>query len=403
MHRVHRTMPPALTLALPLVIILVALNLRPILASVGPLLSAIQQDIELSFSVASLLTMLPVLAMGAATFAGFKVARRIGMNAVIGYSLILLAVATAMRFFVSGASLLIASALVAGLGIAMIQAVMPAIIKAHFGARTPLMMGFYVTAIMGGAAFAAAGSPFIAEQAGWRAGLGHWVWLAIAALGCWIWIANKLKVPKASGEEAPNTRFWQNSRAWELAIFFGLATGAYVCVLAWLAPYAVEQGYSDQQAGLLLGFLTSMEVLSGLISPILATRTADRRLVMIVLCLLQVVGFSGLALSPETGLWLWAGMMGLGIGGLFPLSLIVTMDHQDDPVQAGKLTAFVQAIGYLVAGVTPWLAGVIRDSLNSFDTAWLLLAGCCAVCLVQAVRFSPVSYRKAFPVAMAAA
>ena len=95
--------------------------------------------------------------------------------------------------------------------------------------------------------------------------------------------------------------------------------------------------------------------------------------------------------------------MGLGIGGLFPLSLIVTMDHQDDPVQAGKLTAFVQAIGYLVAGVTPWLAGVIRDSLNSFDTAWLLLAGCCAVCLVQAVRFSPVSYRKAFPVAMAAA
>jgi CP family cyanate transporter-like MFS transporter len=40
-------------------IVLVALNLRPSMAAVGPLLSAIRDDIALSFSQASLLTMLP--------------------------------------------------------------------------------------------------------------------------------------------------------------------------------------------------------------------------------------------------------------------------------------------------------------------------------------------------------
>ncbi len=56
--------------------ILIGLNLRPILASVGPLLPSIQEDISLSFTLASMLTLLPVLAMGLGCFAGFSIAKR---------------------------------------------------------------------------------------------------------------------------------------------------------------------------------------------------------------------------------------------------------------------------------------------------------------------------------------
>jgi CP family cyanate transporter-like MFS transporter len=52
-------------------------------------------------------------------------------------------------------------------------------------------------------------------------------------------------------------------------------TASYTCVLAWLAPYYVEKGWSEQHAGLLLGFLTAMEVLSGLLTPAIANRSRD--------------------------------------------------------------------------------------------------------------------------------
>jgi len=68
MENVRTTARPAVWLMLG--IVLVALNLRPSMAAVGPLLSAIRGDIPLSFSLASLLTMLPVMAMGLAMFSG---------------------------------------------------------------------------------------------------------------------------------------------------------------------------------------------------------------------------------------------------------------------------------------------------------------------------------------------
>ncbi|EGH09880.1 cyanate transport protein, partial [Pseudomonas savastanoi pv. glycinea str. race 4] len=44
-------------------IVLVALNVRPSMAAVGPLLAAIRLEVPLGFGMASLLTMLPIIAM----------------------------------------------------------------------------------------------------------------------------------------------------------------------------------------------------------------------------------------------------------------------------------------------------------------------------------------------------
>ena len=382
-------------LLLGMVIVLIGLNLRPVLASVGPLLPAMQSELAIDFTTASLLTTLPVLAMGVACFAGFPLARRLGSANTVGLSLVCLALATALRFRVDSCAGLLGTALLAGLGIAVVQALMPAIIKANFGSRVPAVMGFYITAIMAGATFAAAGAPVIADFSQWRGGLGHWVWLTLAAWLAWTWLSHRgLAAP--TGDTGPTPRFWMHRRAWQLAALFGMSTSAYVCVLAWLAPFAMEQGYSDKQAGLLLGYLTLMEVVAGLVFPAWANRGRDRRPVLFTLCALQLAGFGGLALAPEAGLPLWAGLIGLGIGGTFPMAMIVTMDHQSDPILAGKLTAFVQGIGYLVAGVAPWVSGVIRDQLHTFEFAWLLLALGAVAIVALSVKLSPASYRRAF-------
>jgi CP family cyanate transporter-like MFS transporter len=394
MENFRATARPAVWLMLA--IMLVALNLRPSMAAVGPLLSAMRTDIPLSFSVASLLTMLPVMAMGLAMFFGLGISQRLGEQRTVLLSLLIIAVATLSRLFIDSAAQLIASAVLAGIGIALIQALMPALIKSRFTDNVALCMGLYVTSIMGGAALAASLAPLVMVQTGsWRSGLSIWAILALLALAFWWSQRRQLssRVTAITGKDS----FFTHSRAWLLAIFFGLGTASYTCVLAWLAPYYVEKGWSEQNAGLLLGFLTAMEVISGLVVPAIANRSRDRRVILMALLILIVAGFCGLILSPQTYSLLWPCLLGLGIGGLFPMSLIVSLDHLDNPQRAGGLTAFVQGIGYLIAGLSPLMAGVIRDRLGSFEWAWWSLTAVMGVMLLMVWRFDPRHYARHFP------
>ncbi|WP_460142868.1 cyanate transporter [Pseudomonas sp. S3_B08] len=376
-----------------LAIILVALNLRPSMAAIGPLLSAIRSDIPLSFTLASLLTMLPVMAMGLAMFFGLRISQRLGEQRTVLLSLLVIGLANVSRLFIDSAVELIVSAILAGIGIALIQALMPALIKTRFADNVALCMGIYVTSIMGGAAIAASFAPLVMVQTGsWRVGLAIWAALALVALLVWC-----LQPAQALSRVTQREPFITRRRAWLLAIFFGLGTASYTCVLAWLAPYYVEKGWSEQTAGLMLGFLTAMEVISGLVVPAIANRSRDRRGILAVLLLLIIGGFCGLILAPPSLALLWPCLLGLGIGGLFPMSLIVALDHCDEPQRAGGLTAFVQGIGYLIAGLSPLLAGIIRDRLGSFEGAWWALTAVVVLMLLMVVRFNPRDYTRHLP------
>jgi len=391
MENVRATSRPALWLMVS--VILVALNLRPSMAAVGPLLSGIRGDIPLSFSLASLLTMLPVMAMGLAMFFGMGISQRLGEHRTVVLSLLVIGLATVSRLFMDSAAELILSAVLAGIGIALIQALLPALIKSRFADNVSLFMGLYVTSIMGGAALAASFSPLVMNHSGsWRLALA--IWAALALLALVFWYAQRAALPRLPGKGGARESFAGNRRAWLLAVFFGLGTASYTCVLAWLAPYYVENGWSEQNAGLLLGFLTAMEVISGLVTPAIANRSQDRRLVLVALLALIIAGFCGLILSPKHLSLLWPCLLGLGIGGLFPMSLIVSLDHLSDPRRAGGLTAFVQGIGYLIAGLSPSLAGMIRDQLGSFEWAWWSLAAVMLVMILMVLRFDPKHYRQ---------
>jgi len=394
MENVRATARPAVWLMLA--IMLVALNLRPSMAAVGPLLSAIRADIPLSFSVASLPTMLPVMAMGLAMFFGIGISQRLGEQRTVFLSLLIIGLATLSRLFIESAAELIVSAVFAGLGIALIQALMPALIKSRFADNVALCMGLYVTSIMGGAAIAASFAPLVMVQTGsWRSGLAIWAILALLAL--LFWWSQRSQLSSTVMAATRKDSLFTHSRAWLLAIFFGLGTASYTCVLAWLAPYYVEKGWSEQDAGLLLGFLTAMEVISGLVVPAIANRSRDRRVMLMALLMLIIAGFCGLILSPQQLSLLWPCLLGLGIGGLFPMSLIVSLDHLDNPQRAGGLTAFVQGIGYLIAGLSPLLAGMIRDWLGSFEWAWWSLTVVMGVMLLMVWRFDPRHYARHFP------
>ncbi|WP_189532294.1 cyanate transporter [Paludibacterium paludis] len=391
--------PPsrARSVKLALALILAGLNLRPAMAAIGPLLDSIRHTIPLSYSLLSLLTLLPVLAMGLAMNTGSRLAARYGEHRTVAASLTLIGVSNLARLWAGGPLPLILTAISAGAGIAVVQAVLPGIVKRHFPEKVALPMGLYVTAIMSGAALAAALSPAAERLAGsWQGALASWSALAALGLAAWFMIRDEVGNRPVVATPIRDTGMARHPRAWSLGVFFGLGTASYTCVLAWLPPYFVELGYGKTHAGLMLALLTGAEVVSGLVLPALASRSPDRRPVVLAALVGVIVGFAGLILTQGALAYLWIVLLGFGIGGIFPLTLIVTLDHLPDPAHAGRLAAFVQGAGYTLASLSPLAAGIIRDTTRGFAGAWLMLAAVTVLMLFMARRFDPAGYPALF-------
>lgn len=85
-------MTPALRQNLTLaVLVLTGINMRPLLTSIGPLLPDIRAASGMSYTLAALLTALPVIAMGVLALAAGWVDRYIGQKRSIALSLLIIA------------------------------------------------------------------------------------------------------------------------------------------------------------------------------------------------------------------------------------------------------------------------------------------------------------------------
>ena len=83
-------------------LVLAALNLRPAISSVGPLLAEVRSGLGMSGAVAGLLTALPALCFVIFGSAAPRVSRRVGPAAAVGVGMATVAIGLALRPFVSG-------------------------------------------------------------------------------------------------------------------------------------------------------------------------------------------------------------------------------------------------------------------------------------------------------------
>lgn len=383
--RVETSRPLAL-----LALILVALNLRPAIAMIGPLLEPMQAELALTHRGVGLLTSLPTLAMGLFAFGGGWLISHLGLRCTGRLALLLLAAATLLRWQAHSAALLLATALAAGAGIAVVQVVLPAYLQARFARRLAGTMGLYTAAVILGAGGSAALAPWLAAAFGsWRAALALAAVPVLAGLAAWQRAA-PLAMPPAPYDAPINGVSWR--AALGFGAFFAMGTSLYTALLAWLAPIYMDAGFTAQQAGLaVLGF-TLAGAAGALLLPLLSA-PADRRGALGIAFLLVGAGLTGMLLAPRELPWLWLALTGAGVGGIFPLSMVLPLDAIAEPAHAAPLMARALGVGYTLAAPAPWLVGLLRDRLGGFDIALLgllALVGLMAV-ISRALRPTPAA------------
>lgn len=378
--------------SLMLLVVAVTLNLRPILTSIGPLLEDIRTGTGIGYQQAALLTALPVLCMGLVPLLQPWLRRWLSEQSGLLLGLGAIGLACFWRLLLSNGTALIASAVLAGLGVAFVQALMPGLVNRWFRQRLALAMGVYSAALMSGGGLAAVLGPRVAEYFGhWQAGLGVWglpVLLALLLLG---FIGPALERAAGGGNHGGG-HFFGSRRAWLLAVYFGLINGGYTSMVAWLPAYYQQVGGSARGGGELVGWMTVFQVVGALGLPLLLRRFADRRPGLWLALAAQLAGFVGLLLAPGLSPGLWVGLIGFGLGACFSLCLTLTLEHLKDPGRAGALAAFVQGIGFIITGLVPYLTGWLRDISGDFQASWTLLTVTVVLMLLVTGRFVPSGY-----------
>ncbi|MEV6212215.1 MFS transporter [Kitasatospora sp. NPDC051914] len=389
--------PPArarlLVLLLTAAVALAAVNLRPVVTSLGPLLDDVRADLGMSAGTAGLLTAVPSLCFALFGPAAPALARRIGPIAVVAAGMGAITLGVAARSFAGGTAVFLLLTAVALAGVAVSNVLLPVVIKRYFPHRVGPMIGLYSMALSVGTALAAAATvPLAAAMGGsWRAGLGIWAVLGGAAVLLWLAVALLRREPSAGEEPAadgPRVSIVRSRTAWALAVFLGLqATSAYA-TMGWLPKIYQDAGVSDGASGVLLAVVMAVSMPASFVLPNLAARRGDQRLFVVVLGLCGIAGYSGLAFAAGTASWLWAGLVGLSMCA-FPLALTMIGLRARTPGGVARLSAFSQSVGYLISIPGPILVGAVYQATGS----WYLPLGLLALLLVPQMVFGAMAGR----------
>ncbi|SMO51649.1 CynX/NimT family MFS transporter [Fodinibius sediminis] len=353
-------------------IILIAINMRPALAGVGPLIGAIRDTTGLSNTMLGLLTTLPLLAFGVLSTLTPLFTRRLGIEGTLAAALALLTGGLFLRVIPTNAALF-GGTLLAGIAIAFGNVLLPSIVKRDFPNHTGIMTSVYSSVLGLGATIAAGVSVPLAFDFnwGWHWALGAWGIVSAIAFFVWLPQLKDLTLPKNDKSFRKALQdLGRSGKAWKVALFMGLQSLAFYVILAWLPEILQDRGLTANTAGWMLSLSQGMGVLGSIALPFWAEKKKDQRSLVWLLLILEIISLAGL-LFPEPDMYwvgLWVSLIGFSLGGSFGLALLFIVLRTSDTQTATELSGMAQSIGYLLAAVGPTFFGALHD----LSGAWFI-------------------------------
>lgn len=422
-ERAQRRAPQGAVLML-IALLLVAVNLRLAITSASALLTALTDAGALTAATVVLIPAIPTAVFAVAGLGTAKLAARFGVERIVLVGLIGLTAGLLLRG-VPSPWVIVAGTIVGTGGLAMVNILLPAVVRGHFPHRIGPVTTAYTTLMSLGAALAAAlAVPIAAGLQSPALGLAAWALPAAIALLVWLFAirgipaaaalapASAAAAPPAgqvagqaagrvAGQVAAATDA-KRSRSvreplphgtWFLAGYFALQALLSYVVMGWLPSIAQDAGLPAERAGMLLGISMAIGVVGTVLVMVLGRTPAGMRLGFGIVGVSNLVALGGLLFAPAALPEVWAALFGLGMCA-FPLVLALIAGFGRDAQESARVSGLVQSVGYSVATLGPLGAGAARQLLGDWNAVIIALAVCTVAQFVIGVLVTRVVERR---------
>ena len=356
-------------------IILISINLRTSIASVGPLIPFIREDLGISNGLAGFLTTLSLITFAVFSLFAPSLGKKLGHGKAIFLGISLLSIGVVIRVL-GGIELLYLGTALTGIGIVTANVLMIPFFKARIPEQIGLMTALLSTGMSLFAAIASGVSVPLAVDLGlgWRGSLVSWVVLMVLALIVWI-PQLKPQATQQSGSIKPAKNVWKSLLAWQVTLFMGAQSVMYFTMITWLPDMLIARGMSPINAGIALSYMQLISLIGTFFAPNLLMRLKQQSGVVLIVGIGYLVGYGSLFITNEIVTFAALTIIGIGSGASLSIAYTLISMRTAEDLTTAKLSGMVQSAGYVLAALGPLVFGISLDLFDNWNILiWFLLA-----------------------------
>jgi len=278
-----------------------------------------------------------------------------------------------------------------GVGIAIMQPALPAVVRDWVPRKVALGTATYSNALLVGEAISASLTiPVVLPAVGgsWRWSLAVWAApvLVIGVIAAWV----TLRRDEPHGLGTGARRWWpdwHDPLTWKLGLISGFASSLYFATNAFLPDYLAARGHPEL-LNAALSALNWVQIPASILLLLNAERLTRRRWPFVSLAVTALVALTALLYMADE--WIVVACGVLGFCNAFMLILTLALPPLiAKPEDVHRLSAAIIAIGYLCAFLVPIVGGWAWDATGIPRAAFapVLAFGLAAALLAATLRF----------------
>ncbi|WP_291944665.1 MFS transporter [Marinobacter sp.] len=354
----------------------------PILVA-PPLAPFIGDELALSQTLTGALTTLPILMLAIGAMPGSLSISRIGPRNTLALAMFIMVIGSAGRGLAPDTITLILTSAVMGIGIAMMQPALPALLPRwlepkHLAFGSAIYMnGMLMGEFIGAGITLPVIMPLLDNS--WRATMLVWSLPALLVAAALFLPKRDLARPSRKVAWLPD---WKNPLTLKLGLLLGVSGSLFFGVNAYLAALLEQRGEFDNLTEALFWY-NFAQVIASLLMLKMARYWVGKKAPLIIMLILSLLGTLGMLVF--TGWWAIASATFMSLTAGVLLIMMVALPPLLVPSsETGRLSAGNFLVGYTVAFTVPMLGGLLSDWTGDVTHA-------IAVMIAYGILVSPVA------------
>lgn len=339
-----------------------------------PLAPFISDELGLTQALTGALTTLPILMLAIGAMPGSLAISRIGPRNTLAMAMVIMVIGSAGRGLVPDTTTLMLASAVMGLGVAMMQPALPALLPRwlaphHLAIGSAIYMnGMLMGEFIGAGITLPVLMPLLDNS--WRATLLAWSLPALLVAAALFLPKRDLARPVRRSAWLPD---WKNPLTLRIGLLLGLSGSMFFGLNAYMGNLLEQQGHFEKLADALFWY-NFAQVVASLLMLKMARFWVGKRSMIILMAVLSIAGTGGTLVLEGWPAIFSATLMSF-VAGILLILLVALPPLLVRSEETGRLSAGTFLVGYTLAFSVPMIGGLIADWSGDIRHAIMVMVG----------------------------